>query len=110
MAFDFFASDNNGNLIQSPMCVVGSTTTDSSGNFSLDISNAGLTHIYSVSVTAFSTSTASLSQLYASVSTFSISTVAGKVQQPVNVVLSSPSMTPVGSGKTVYVTVIGDQN
>lgn len=110
MAFDFFAMDSSGNLYQSPICSAFSTTTDSSGHYSVDISGVGYTHVYSVSATAKSPDNTPANANTASVSTFSTSAVAGGVHKPQTVpALGGSPVQSAGSGVTVYITVIGDQ-
>lgn len=110
MAFDFFAQDNSGNLYQSPMCVSFSTTSDSSGHWSVDMTNAGLTHIHSVSAQAMSPDNTPGNSVTASVSTFTTTTVAGGVHKPANVAVLGGSPVQNAGAVTVYVTVIGDQH
>lgn len=111
MAFDFFSEDNNGNLFTYPMCVAFSTTSDSSGHWSVDITNAGLTHIHSVSAQAKSSDNTPANAVTASVSTFSTTAVSGGVSKPLTVpALGGSPVQSAGSGVTVYVTVIGDQS
>lgn len=109
MAFDFFAQDNNGNLISSPMCTSFSTTSDSSGHWSVDMTNAGLTHIHSVSAQAMSSDNTPANAVTASISTFSTTTVAGGVHKAQTVGALGGSPVQSAGAVTVYVTVIGDQ-
>jgi len=110
MAFDFFASDSAGNLYTSPVCEAFSTTTDTNGHWSVDISGLGYTHVYAIAATVKSADNTPANAAYASVSTFSTTTVAGGAAKPVNVgALGGPPTQGVGSGVTIYVIVVGDQ-
>lgn len=110
MAFDFFAEDNNGNLYTYPMCVSFSATSDSSGHWSADITDASLTHIHSVHVTAKSSDNTPANAITASLSSVSLTTIAGGVSKPQTVpALGGSPVQSAGANVTVYVTVIGDQ-
>lgn len=110
MAFDFFVEDEQGNLTQSPMLVHTTATTASDGTFSVDISNAGLTHVYTVSATVVTSNNTLANAIGVSISTFSTSTVAGICYQPSVAVLGVIGIQAVGAGKTVRLTIVGDQN
>jgi hypothetical protein len=110
MAFEFFSEDNDGNLYIYPMCVAFSTTSDSSGHWSVDITNAGLTHIHSVSATGKSPDNTPANAVSASVSTFSTSTVSGGVHKSQAVPALGGSPVQSAGAVTVYVTVLGDQS
>ena len=110
MAFDFFVEDNQGNLTQSPMLVHTTATTASDGTFSVNISNAGLTHIYNVHATVLASNNTLANAAVASISSFTTSTVSGIAYQSSTAVLGLLSINAVGAGRTVYITVIGDQN
>jgi hypothetical protein len=104
-------TDKDGNLIIDPVIVYASATTDSNGAFTVDMTNAAYTHVYSVSATVISADTTVANSAFSAVSTFNLTTVTGKGvrSQTVGALGGSPVQS-VGSGHTVYITVIGDQN
>ena len=107
--FNVFAQKADGTLLTDPIVVVGTATSNSSSQWSLDISNVGLTHVYSVDVKAKSSDATASNAVSASVSTFSTTTVSGGVSKAQNVnVLGGSPVTGAGSNITVYVTVVGD--
>lgn len=109
--FETLGMDSSGNLLLFPIQVYGTTTTDSSGNFTFDFTNAGLTHAYTVQVTAKSASNSLANSATAYVSSFSTTAVSGHVTLPQNIaILGGSPVQAAGSGLTVYVTVFGDQN
>lgn len=110
MAFDFFVEDESANLTQNPMLVHTTATTASDGTFTVDISNAGLTHVYTVSATVLATNNTLSNAVGASISTFTTSTVAGICYQPTAAVLGLLGIQAVGAGKVVRLTIVGDQN
>jgi hypothetical protein len=110
MAFDFFVEDESGNLTQSPMLVHTTATTASDGTFSVDISNAGLTHVYTVTATVLATNNTLANAIGVSISTFSTTSIAGIAYQPSVAVLGLLGIQAVGAGKVVRITIVGDQN
>lgn len=109
--FDFFSEDNAGSLFTYPMCVAFSTTSDSNGHWTVDISNASLTHIHSVNVTAKSADNTPANAVTASVNLVTTTTVAGGVSKPQTVpALGGSPVQSAGANVTVYVTIIGDQS
>lgn len=110
MAFDFFVEDESSNLTVNPMLVHTTATTASNGTFTVDISNAGLTHVYSVHATVVAPNNTLSNAVGTSISTFTTSTIAGIAYAPTAAVLGLLGITAVGAGHTVYITVIGDQS
>jgi hypothetical protein len=108
--FTMYLEDISSNLTNFPIVVRASLTSDSSGHWSLDISNVGLTHVHTVSAQAMSPDNTPANAVKASVSTFSTSTVAGGVHKAANVNILGGSPVQSAGAVTVYVTVIGDQN
>lgn len=107
--YNVFAQKSDGTLLIDPIVVVGTATTNSSSQWSLDISNVGLTHVYSVEAKAKSSDATAGNAISASVSTFNTTTVSGGVSKPQNVaVLGGSPVTGAGANVTVYVTVVGD--
>lgn len=109
MAFDFFVEDESGNLTSSPMLVHTTATTASDGTFTVDISSAGLTHVYTVTAVVLAPNNTLANAIGTSISTFNTSTVAGIAYQPSTAVLGVIGIQAVGSGHTVRITIIGDQ-
>lgn len=109
MAFDFFAEDHNGNLFVNPMCVAFTTTTNASGVWSVNITNAYLTHIHSVQVTAKSPDNTLANSYTATLSSVSLTSVGGFVFKPATILLGGSPIQSAGNNVTVHVTVIGDQ-
>ena|SRR5579859_5586607 len=110
MPYDFFVEDESGNLTTNPMLVHTTATTASDGTFSVDITNAGLTHVYTVTAVVLATNNTLSNAIGTSISTFSTTTVAGIAYQPSVAVLGLIGIQPVGSGHTVHITIVGDQN
>lgn len=109
--FETLGMATNSDLLQFPIQVYGSVTTDSSGNFSFDISGASLTHVYSVYATAKSADNTLANSATAHVATLTTSSVSGHVTLPQNVaVLGGSPVKAAGSGLTVYIIAYGDQN
>lgn len=108
MAFDFFAEDNNGNLFTNPMAVAFTVTTTSGGAFSADITNAGLTHVRSVSAQCLNSGSGVTNATVTSLTGVSTTTISGNVYQFTQN-LGILNLAAAASGKTVHITVIGDQ-
>jgi hypothetical protein len=108
MAFDFFAQDDDGDLITNPMCNVFQAVTDSSGNFSVDVTNDNLTNVYTAHVSPKATGSAVTNMMVANITTLTTTTVAGTVYEFTSL-LGVLGLTAATS-KTVYVTVIADQS
>lgn len=106
--FNVFAQKPDGTSIIDPIIVTGSAVSNSSSQWSLDISSIGLAHVYSVSAQAKSADATAANLINASISTFSTSTVSGGVAkfQNINLLGGSP-ITGAGANVTVYVTVVG---
>ena len=110
MPFNFFVEDESGNLTQDPMLVHTTATTASNGTFTVDISNAGLTHVHGVQASALAANNTLSNALQVAVSSFSTTSVGGVIYQPTTAVLGLLGITTAGAGHTVYITIIGDQN
>lgn len=108
MAFDFFAEDHNGNFYQNPICVAFSVTTTSGGAFSANITDAALTHIRSISAQCLNTASGVTNTTVTSITGFSTTSVTGNVYQFTST-LGVLNLAAAGSGRTVYITIIGDQ-
>lgn len=107
--YNVFAQKPDGTLLIDPIIVTGSATSDSSSHWTLDISNVGLTHVYSVTAEAKSADNSAANSVTASVSTFSTTTVAGGVSKPLTVgALGGSPVQGAGSDVVVYITVVGD--
>jgi hypothetical protein len=109
MAFDFFVEDESGNLTTNPMLVHTTATTNSSGIFNVDITGAGLTHVYSVHATVVASNSSLSNAVGTSIYTFNTTTITGIAYSPTAAVLGLLGITAVGSGHIVYITIIGDQ-
>jgi len=110
MPFDFFVEDESGNLTQSPMLVHTTATTASNGTFTVDISNAGLTHVHGVQASSLATNNTLSNAIQVAVSSLSTTSVGGVAYQSTVAVLGLLGITTVGAGHVIYITVIGDQN
>lgn len=108
MAFDFFAEDNNGNFYQNPICVSFSVSTTTGGAFTADLTNASLTHIHSISAQCLDTASGVTNTTVVSITGFSTTSVSGNIYQFTQN-LGILNLAAAGSGRTVYITVIGDQ-
>lgn len=108
MAFDYFVEDEQGNLVDSPMQVRISTTTDSSGHFFVNISNAGLTHVNSAHAVVKAAGTGVTDIRICSITTLTTSSVAGAVFECTET-LGIFNMAAAGSGVTVWIVIEGDQ-
>lgn len=100
--------DNQGTPDTSPFICHTTATTASDGTWSVDITNVGFVNIFSVSAHVVSSDQTAGNAGYTSLSTVSTTTIAGRAVKPVTVVLASLSVQAIGSGHTVYVTVIGN--
>jgi hypothetical protein len=109
MPFDFFVEDESGNLTQSPMLVHTTATTASNGTFTVDISNASLTHVHGVQACALAANNTLSNAIQVAVSSFSTTSVGGIAYQPTVAVLGVLGISAVGAGHTIYITIIGDQ-
>lgn len=108
MAFDFFVEDSSGTLVTDPICAAFSTTTNSSGVWSVNISAVGFTHIHSVNVTAKSPDNTNANSYTATLSSVSTTSVGGYVFKPNAILIGGSPIQSAGNNVTVYVTVIGD--
>jgi hypothetical protein len=106
--FTTYTEDTSGDLVPFPLIIQSTSTTNSSGVFTLDISNAFLTHIHSVAVSPLASGTAVTDMMVCNVDSFSTSSVSGAVYKFTST-LGVLGLSPV-NGKTVYVTIIGDQD
>jgi len=109
MGFTVSVVTNSGAPETDPFVCHASTTTASNGTWSVDISGVGFTNIFSVHAQVMSSDNTVANAGYASVSTFSTSTVSGGAVKPLTVgALGGSPVQSIGSGHTVYVTVIGN--
>lgn len=108
MSFDFFAEDHNGNFYQNPICVSFSVTTTTGGAFTANLTDAALTHIRSISAQCLNTASGVTNTTVTSVTEFSTTSVSGNVYQFTQN-LGILNLTAADSGRTVYITIIGDQ-
>jgi len=108
MAFNFYVSDQSGNLTMEPILLHTTATTASDGTFSVDISDAGLTHVHTVHATVIAPNNTLSNAASTSISTFTTSTVAGIAYSNTLAVLGVLGIAAVGAGRTVYITVVGD--
>lgn len=107
--FDVTVCDTSGTPKTIPFISCGTATTASDGTWSLDISNVGYTNIFSVAAQVISDDQTAANAGYTSVSTFSTTTVSGRAVKPQTITaLGESPVQSIGSGKTVYVTVIGN--
>lgn len=105
--FTTYTEDTSGNLTISPLLIRATATTNSSGVFSVDISNVGLTHVHTVSVSPLASGTSETDMMICNVDSFSTSTVSG-VAYEFTSLLGVLGLTAAAS-KTIYVTILGDQ-
>jgi hypothetical protein len=110
MAYYTYAEDGSGNLNLNPMIVYTIATTNSSGEFTVDITDAGLTDVLSVHATVIASGSSLNDAIGVSIYTFDTTTIAGIAYKPTTAVLGLLGITAVGSGVEVLITVIGDQN
>lgn len=108
MAFDFFVQDNEGNLVDNPMCTVFTATTNSSGEFTVDMTNASLTHIHTAHVSTVAAGTAVTNMGVCNITSLSTTSISG-IAYLFTSLLGVLGLTA-SNGQTVYVTVIGDQD
>lgn len=99
---------NSAGLITSPKVWVGSDTTSGSGIFSVNISSAGFTNIYSVTATAFLAGSNNSNAPLASLRSISPTTVTGLCVESTTIVLGGEALTDVSAGILVYITVVGN--
>lgn len=109
MGFTVSVVDSSGAPNTDPFICHATATTASDGTWSIDISNVGYTNIFSVSAHVISSDNTVANAGYTSISTFSTTTVAGRGVKPQTVgALGGSPVQSIGSGRTVYVTVIGN--
>lgn len=109
MGFNVSVINTSGSPDTDPLIMHGTATTASDGTWSLDISGVGYTNLMTVTAHVISTDQTTGNAGYTSISTFSTSTVAGRAVKPQNIaVLGGSPVQSIGSGHTVYVTVIGN--
>lgn len=109
MGFTVSVIDNTGSPEFDPLICHVSTTTASDGTWSVDISGVGYTTIFSVHAQIISSDNTAANAGYTSVSTATTSTIAGRGVKPLTVgALGGSPIQNIGSGRTVYVTVIGN--
>jgi hypothetical protein len=108
VAFEPFVENSEGSLLADPIIMSDTATTDSSGNFSLDITGISYTSVSTVHATTKDTASGVTNTTVTSVTGFSTSTVSGSVYQFTET-LGILNLSAVGSGRTVYITVIGSQ-
>lgn len=109
MGFNVSVINTSGAPDTDPLICHASTTTASDGTWSIDISGVGYTNLFSVQAIVLSSDNTVANAGYTSVSTFSTSTVAGRAVKPQTVpALGGSPVQSIGSGRTVYITVIGN--
>lgn len=109
MGFTVSVVDSSGAPNTDPFVCHASTTTASDGTWSINLTNVGFTNIFSASAQVISSDNSVANAGYASVSSFSTTTIAGCAVKPQNVgALGGSPVQSIGSGHTVYVTVTGN--
>lgn len=106
MGFDFFVEDNQGSLLSDPILVHATATTDSGGAFTVDLTNVGYTSVVSFQASTLDTASGVTNTTVTSVTTFNTTTISGNVYEFTSL-LGVLGLSAVGSGRTVYVTVVG---
>lgn len=109
--FETLGMDTSASLLQFPIQVYATATTDSSGNFSISYSDISLTHVYSAYAMAISPDNTVANTCTAAISSLSLTAVSGHVIKPQTVgALGGSPVQSAGSGISVRVIVYGDQN
>lgn len=109
MGFNVSVIDAAGAPDTDPLICHATATTASDGTWSVDLSSIGYTNIFTVHAQVISADQTVANAGHTSVSTFSTTTVSGRAVKPQNVnVLGGSPVQSIGSGRTVYVTVIGN--
>lgn len=85
----------------------GQTTTDGSGNWSVDISAAGLSALVNVKATAILNTATVTDQVWAVVKTATATTVTGSTLRGVSLVALGATVRAGPTGTTVYVEAVG---
>jgi hypothetical protein len=107
VAFGFYVEDASGNLdANDPIMMCTTATTNSRGNFSVAISDVGYTGVLHVQATTKDTASGVTNTTVTSVTGFSTTAVSGSVYQFTSL-LGVLGLDAVGSGRTVYVSVVG---
>lgn len=98
---------NNGTIQSASKIFTGTTTTDSSGAFSFNLTPATFTAIFSFNVVVLSTGLTAADLGFASVNVASNTVLSGAGFQGVGAVLSALPFALLPAGRTVYATVFG---
>ena len=102
MAFDFFVEDSGAGLATDPILMHAAVTTDSSGNFTVNMTDVNYSSVFTVQATTKDTASGVTNTTVTSVTTFNTTTV-----YQFSETLGILNLAAVGSGRTVYVTVVG---
>jgi hypothetical protein len=96
---------NSSGIVTNSKIWVGSTTT-TSGDFSISISSANFTIIYSVQATGILNTVTHNNQVLSTLKTVTLTTITGSLNTGVSVLLGGTTIGAAGTA-TVYITVIG---
>ncbi len=99
---------NSSGLVANPKTWVGSATSNGSGVFSVTITSAGFTNIYSVNCSAILGGSTNANAPIATLQTVSTSTITGLVVESSTVVVMNEALDVVTGGVVVYITVHGN--
>jgi|SRR5882672_894174 len=98
---------NSGTIQSASKIFTGTTTTDSAGVFSFNLTSAAFTTIFSFTVVIVSSGLTSADMGFASVNVVSTTTLSGAGFQGAGAVLSALPFALLPAGRTVYATVLG---
>ena len=104
---DVTNASGRSSLMTSPLLTVINATTNSSGVFTVDLTNSGYTTILSATADVSGASSAMTDVIGTSIYSISATTITGVAYKAQGAVLGLLGITPVSSGFTVRVSVIG---
>lgn len=98
---------HQGILKDAPKIFTGTATTNASGAFSIDLTSAGFTEVFSANVVAVANGNAASNHAFASILTLTTTVLAGTVTQGISIVLGGLGLGLAGAGRTVHFIVHG---
>ncbi|QIQ62978.1 hypothetical protein SEA_MOAB_97 [Streptomyces phage Moab] len=97
----------NGTVKSAPKIFVATATTDATGKFTVDLSAAGFTEVFSANVVPVASNNTAAGQAFSNVLSLSTTSLTGTVSAGISIVLGGLGIALVGAGRTVHATVYG---